>query len=882
MATQFGPFELNEQTRELLLRGRRVELQPRVFDVLAYLVRHRDRMVGKEELLNTLWPDVIVTDASLQRAISLIRAALREGGFADAIQTRARLGYRFVVDSPETAHPSPVESSDTLPLLERDSALAELTSRHRQSLAGSGKAVFVCGEAGIGKTSLVGAFLMSVPADTIVLRGYCDALFTPRAFGAIQDLAVQLPNGAGLVESGLPRDALFSRLLQCLGQVRPGTILFLEDLHWADEATLDFVRFLVRRIASLPCLLLATYRDEERGVSRLVERALGDLAGAQAIRLRLAPLSAQAVATLARDAGQESERLMRLTGGNPFLVRELLSSPSGGIPESVRDSMLARLTRCSPMARRVGELVAVLPGRAEFELVTQVLGNVAEAVDEAVARGLIEHEAGALAYRHELARLAVENALPPAEGRDLHARLLTALRQRNADVARLVHHARCAGDRASVLTLAPEAARRAAAIGAHREAAAHYAAALAFADEIPGRDRVELLEKHAYECYLTSQFAAAVASASAALALWRELDDRMAQGRMLRFLSRQNWFLGDRAKSERLAVEAIAILSDLPPGHELAMAYSNRSQLAMLKSQADLAIEFGTKAVELARNIGDVEVECHALNNIGTSRLVTGDPAGLALVERSRHMAQTNNLHEHAARAYVNLATSMRQLPVPDLRRYLSEGIAYCEERDLDSWTLYLLAYQARLDLDAGNWEHAEITARRVLDDPIASTVMRIPTLVVRGLLEARRGQPAAAATLDEALTAAIPTEESQRIGAAAAARAEAAWLRHDHNAMKTEIERGLALAEPVRFGWTVGELYFWRARIETVRNIPDWLPGLYQTVLRGGWKKAADAFAQSEMPYERALMLAEGDRAAREEARKIFRQLGAVGIGDR
>jgi DNA-binding winged helix-turn-helix (wHTH) protein/tetratricopeptide (TPR) repeat protein len=92
---RFGDFELDADTRRLRLRGREIGLQPRVFDLLAYLVRHRDRVVGKEELLSELWPGVIVTDASLQRAVSLARGALREGGLEQAIRTYARRGYRF-------------------------------------------------------------------------------------------------------------------------------------------------------------------------------------------------------------------------------------------------------------------------------------------------------------------------------------------------------------------------------------------------------------------------------------------------------------------------------------------------------------------------------------------------------------------------------------------------------------------------------------------------------------------------------------------------------------------------------------------------------------------------------------------------------------------
>jgi len=880
MPTHFGQFELNEQTRELRLNGKPVTLQPRVFDVLEYLVRHRNRVVGKEELLNTLWPDVIVTDASLQRAISLIRAALRPGGLADAVQTRARLGYRFSLEEPAPDAPAPEPGPPAagadrgFPLLEREASLDELGRRLRLALTGKGQAVFIGGEAGIGKSSLVGAFLAGVPAEVTILRGYCDALFTPRAFGAILDVAAQLA-----ARTDLPREQEFGELHRRLQALERGTILVLEDLHWADEATLDFLRFLVRRIGPTHCLLVATYRDDEQGSNRLLNQVLGDLGEPHVGRQRLLPLTAAAVARLASEAGKESGRILDLTGGNPFLLRELLSSPGSGVPETVRDSMVARLARCSPLARKTCEVVALVPGRAELDLINQLLADAGEAVDEATARGIIWHEGGTLSYRHELARLAVENLVAPAQARAWHAQILAALRARQADVARLVHHARCAGDRAAVLELAPEAARRAAAVASHRAAAAHYASALAFADELAPAARVELLDRHAYECYLTGQFAVAAESATAALSLWRALGDRSAEGRTLRFLSRQQWFLGDRGKAEHFAAEAIAVLSALPPGRDLAMAYSNRAQLEMLKGDLAGTLEFGRKAVALARTLADLEVECHALNNIGTAKLSDNDPSGTVELELSLKLARSQDLHEHVARAYVNLSTaSGHQQRVASARGYLRDGLTYCEERDLDAWSRYLRASLARFEMDRGNWAEAEAAATRVIRDGEAPPVTRIPALVVLAQIRLRRGEPGADALMDEALVLALPTAEVQRIGPAASVRAEAAWMRGDPVNAVREADRGLAFAVAAKDAWRAGELLSWKSRAIAIADAPAWICLAHRLGVRGEWKAAADEFARHEMPYERALALVRGDRAAAAEGRRLLDQLGAKG----
>lgn len=886
MLTHFGPFQLNEQTRELLLRGEAVSLQPRVFDVLAYLIRHRDRVVGKEELLNTLWPDVIVTDASLQRAISLIRTTLRMGGCDDAIQTRARMGYRFSMEEEPAAKnltaavaPEPFGAETGTALLERGSFLKELGARFLRAQGGEGEAVFIVGEAGIGKSSLLAAFLAGAAKEAVVLRGYCDALFTPRAFGAIMDVAAQFPEDkeGAIVRPDIAREQIFAQLYRRLQALHHGAVVVLEDLHWADEATLDFVRFFCRRISHTRCLLLATYRDEEVGASRLLNRALGDLAGPHVSRQRLLPLSTAAVVQLASEAGQDGDRLFTLTGGNPFLVRELLSSPADDVPGTVRDSMVARLARCSTVARKVCDVVALLPGRAEIELVTQVLGDVGEAVDETIARGVILHEHGTLSYRHELARRAVENVLPPGQSRALHAQILGRLRECHADIARLVHHARCAGDRPAVLALAPQAAKRAIAVGAHREAAAQYAAALAFADELPAIQRGELLEQYAYECYLTSRIKDAIESATAGLTLWREQGDLAAQGRLLRFLSRQYWFLGDREKAERFASDAIEILSALPPSHDLAMAYSNRSQLGMLKGEVSIAVEYGEKAIALARVLSDVEVESHALNNVGAARLTEGDLKGVAELERSLQLALAKNLHEHAARAYVNLSVgAMRLQDVEPARRYLAEGLAYCEEREIDSWTTYFRVYQARFDLERGAWDRAEATATRLLKDSTITAITRIPALVILAQIHLRRGLPGVDAWLEEALALALPTGEVQRIGPVAAARAEAAWFRQDRPAVIREADQGLTWAMATKEAWTAGELLFWKSRVAPIAEIPAWLPAAYRFAIAGDWKAAAKSFAYHELPYERALLLAQGDRDAVALSHQLLTQLGA------
>ena len=756
-------------------------------------------------------------------------------------------------------------------LLERHGLLQELERKRAQAAAGCGQVVFVCGEAGIGKSALLTEFLAGA---TRAVRAYCDALTTPHALGPVAEIWGQLDER---VQTEPARERLFegirARLQECTTHVE----VLIEDLHWGDEATFDFIRYLGRRIAHLRCLLLCTFRDDEVGPAHPLSRAIGDLTAAHVSRLRLQPLSRSAVAQLSAPTGQDADRVYAITGGNPFFVRELLSAPIGSVPVTVRDSMLARLARCSPAARQVSEIVALVPGRMEIELLELVLGAQTEAVEENIERGILIHERHAVAFRHELARRSVEDSISPARAQQLHAKVLAALVQRNADLGRIVHHARLARAKDAVLEHAPVAGKRAAAVGAHREAAAYFAAALEFSELLDARARVELLERHAYECYLTSQIDAAVASALQALEIWRQLDARQAQGRTLRFLSRQHWFLGNREQSERYASEAIAMHETFAPDRDLAMAYSNRAQLAMLAGQVDAAVDFGQRAVGIARQLGDAEIESHALNNIGTAHLSTGDEVGRALLERSLALALEHDLHEHAARAYVNLATTATSAQHVDrARTYLRDGIAYCEERDLESWTTYLKVYGARFDLDRGQWASAAEAAQRLLANAGSSAITRIPALVVLAQVRMRRGEDGVAELLDEALAAALPTGELQRIGRVCAARAEHAWYLHDPAAVLAETQRALALAQGHRDAWITGELLWWRSRVTDIDVTGEHVASVHRSAIEGDWQAAASEFAALSMPYEQALQLLYGDAAAIEQAAALIEQLSA------
>jgi ATP/maltotriose-dependent transcriptional regulator MalT len=771
-----------------------------------------------------------------------------------------------------------LDTAAPMELLERQNELDELARQLREAETGRGKVAFIAGEAGAGKSALIEAFVSVSRRGVRTVWGACDALQTPRALGPIHEIAASLAVASPAGEQGEhSRPEFFARLVEKLAQPNQVTVVVLEDLHWADEATLDFVHFLGRRIQRTRCLLLGTYRDDEMAATHPLRRVLGEITGQHATRIRVPALSEAAVMQLARDAQRDAARIYAVTGGNAFFVRELLTAPSGALPESVRDAVIARLMQCSPAARELAEFVSLSPGRTEMWLARSLLGEVRQAADEGVARGLLRLGDESIAFRHELGRLAVESTLSWARGQELHERILEALVQRGADLSQLVHHALLARNTGAIIEFAPRAAQQAAQLGAHAEAVAHFAAALRHAHALPAMERARLFESHAWECNLTNQAPRAIESGEQALALYQELSDTVAQARVLRVLARLYWQLGRKPEADRCVVAAIAMLEASTPGRELAMAYGTRSMLAMLGGRVEEAVEFSQRALELGRRFDDAESQVQALNTMGSALLGSGDKTGFELIEQALSLGVERGLHDAAGRAFTNLTTcSILHFDLPRAEEYLRRGVAYCEEHEIYTHAYYMRAYETRLELLRGHWAAAGSLAAQLLEGYPLMTNQRIPTLLTLALVRARRGDPGFEPLLDEALRIALPTAELQRIGRVAAARAEAAWYRGDLELVAREVAVGLEVAQGHRDPAICGELAFWHSRAHPKAKIEHEIAEPYRLMIEGDWQAAANAWEKLGMPYERALALAEGPEAALRESLAILEQLGA------
>jgi predicted ATPase/DNA-binding CsgD family transcriptional regulator len=767
-------------------------------------------------------------------------------------------------------------------LLERESSLQRLELTLQEAMAGQGHVVLVSGEAGIGKTSLVDHFTQAHRDSVRILWGACDSLFTPRPLGPLHDIAMQLDGEfPALLQSGANQLAIFSACLVELQRL-PSIVVF-EDIHWADEATLDLIKFLGRRIQLTKSLLILSYRDDELSPKHPLRLVLGDLPRSVTLRLALLPLSQDSVLELARIMKQDEQAddLYTTTGGNPFFVTEVLESEGASIPSTVRDAVFARAARLSPEAREVLEAASIVPGRIETQLLKSILSPSVAAIEECIEHGMLRTDGNSLSFRHELARQALEDSLSPSRQQDLHQRVLTALRERGEDkvqLSRLVHHAALAGDGAAVLHFAPQAARQAATVGAHLEAAAHYQTALRYADQLDLAEHAQLLEKEAYEFYVTSQISEAIQARMKALDNWRQIQHPRQEGNNLRWLSRLYWFSDQPAQAERYAAEAIRLLETLPPGSELAMAYSNRAQLHMVADEVPETLRWGNQAIELAEKLDDPEILSHALNNVGMAEVMAGDiELGRARLERSLQLAQVHELHEHVARAYTNLGSeAVRLRDYAVAMPYLNDGIDYCIERDLDLWSLYQLAWRARSNLDQGLWLEAGEDALSVLNNPRATSLARIPALVTLGRLRVRRGDPDVQAVLDEARDRARAAGELQRLGPVAAARAEAAWWQGEVKQVVAEVQVAYELALRHQHAWELGELSFWLWRAGALTSLPENIAKPFALQIAGDWRSAAQEWEELGCPYEQAMSLADGDAAAQLMALEIFQRLEA------
>lgn len=743
-------------------------------------------------------------------------------------------------------------------LLERETQLGSLLQYAVEAGRREGRLVLVSGEAGVGKSSLVEELQAELP-DATWLWIACDGLFTPRPLAPVHDLARQIGGGLGdLVREHAPRDRIFDEMLRVLSDADHLTVLVIEDVQWADEATLDLLRLLGRRLRHVPVLLVVTFRDDALAPSDPLRLALGELAGQRTTRrIDVPPLSARGVRRLANGSAFAPDDLHRLTGGNPFFVVEVLRGGDGAIPASARDAVLARVAAVSELARCTLEVAALAGSHVDPQLMADVAGAELETLDELVSAGLLRPDGAELRFRHELSRWAVESGVLPHRRGHIHRSLLEALSGTTCDDdARLAYHAEGAGDAGSVARHAPQAARHAASLGAHREAAAQYERALRFPPEEP-RELAELYDGFADSLAMVDRWPQAVDARQSAIEVWRSLGDSRREGHDHRKLASVMWRLCRGPESVAAYVRAIELLEPLGADPELALAMSAHA-FTIWRTDPVTAVQMLERASEIANEVGDPALRSDVLNNLAAGQYARREVWAQAMQE-ALALALDTGAPAQAARAYSNAYTFYTaQYRFAEGERFWRDGVAYCDERDITTYSTCLRGHRAIALLDLGRWDEAAALAERVLAKE-ASPVNLLTSQITLGLVRARRGLPGALELLDPAVTEADGLAEAEWIANTRLARAEVLWLQGDDAAAISDLARIRPMISPLEYVEDA-QLSVWEQRLLGEAHPCSPAPEPWATWLAGDHAAAAARWEALGCGHHAAMALLDSD----------------------
>lgn len=765
-------------------------------------------------------------------------------------------------------------------LLERDDQLAEIATLLARARAGEGSLVLLTGEAGAGKTSLIHAAGRAAGRETLVLEGACDPLSTPRPLSPLHDVAADPDSGlTGVLDRGRDPGSIFDEVLDKLrGSIRP-VLLVVEDIHWADDATRDLIRYLGRRIGSTRAVLVATYRDDEIGPDHPMRPLLGELLRLEATtRIEVPMLTRDAVGKLAAGHEIDPDRLFAVTGGNAFFITEAIA---GGqtLPTTVQDAVLARVSSLGDGARRVVDVVSLSPRSLEVRFIAELAETSSTDIDDATSAGVLLSRDAALLFRHELARLAVAGAIPEGRRLDWHRRMLSLLVETGSgDLARLAHHAVATDDPVLVARYAPEAARDASRRGAHKQAVSLYLAALDRGDMAPSTRSVLHLEV-ALELGIVDRHVEAHEHGRLAVDHLRTAADPLRLGAALAVWSRMKWRLPDPPGAAEINSEAIGLLRPLGASRELANALYAAGYHQMLARRRAGGLAAVEEALEIAAAVGADDIVRRARMMLGCLELATGD--GKRGVELLRAAEVDFERHGETRDVQVTLGmlgsgggeTRLYDDAIPALEQVIATGL----ENDEDYNVGYSRAWLARVRFEQGRWDEAVATAQLAIEGALSgSSIGPLTANGVLGRVRIRRGDPGGADLLADAL-ALDRRFELQHVWSPICGLAEHAWLR-DQTADPPQLlvetfDKALASDSP----WARGELGFWMWRMGRIDAPPDHSAEPFALQMSGAWQGAASAWREIGCPYEVALSLAEGDNDAMLEALGIFDKLGAA-----
>jgi class 3 adenylate cyclase len=861
------------------------------------------RLAGKAGAGELLISDTLRGLVRTSRSIPMAeRGALDLKGVTEPIRAWTVEWHEAQPAAAREAAPAPTRERVTAPsgqflcpvVVGRAAENARFVAALTAAKTGSGQTVVLGGEAGVGKSAFVRQAQDHATAEGFrVLVGlthqsdsglpYAPFISAVRSgfrgldrdeLGRVlqrsaPDLAQLFPElgrlGRAEATTGIERHRLavaFQHLSRAFAREAP-VLLVLEDLHWADEASLELLKHLARELRDARVTILATYRSDEMHRRHPLLRALAELQRERLLTdIVLKRLTPDETTELIRATFAQTEASVRITDefrdaiyarseGNPFFTEELLKAlvESGGvyfdgsgwhrkpieqleIPGSIREAVRARVERLSEEARPTLAAAAAIGQRFEFEVLRQVRQSD-EAVLESHLREFIEEQLVSeatggrdeYAFRHALTREVVYDDLLVRERKRLHRGVADALAgRRGTEPALLAHHLLEAGEPERAVPVLIDAADRAMRADAPREAAAHYARVVGIG--LPDAELSAVIEKQA-EAYQPFDTALSIKTAQEAVALHRQLGDRRGQSRMLRLEGRGHFYESRHDLAERRTQEAIDVL-DGEECVELAQATAQLAGLFMARMAMSEAIPIAERAIEMGERLHDPWTLSNALVTRGSA---ARGRAALSFLRRGLEVALKHGIHEAAQRAYNNSVIGLIGIGAPAAERgaLLTEGLEYSRRHGHEQATVsYILSHQLWLRFGTADWNAALATARQIHP---SSPAYRWSLIMGAAIAMAREG-PQAAVPIYAELAALAPGDVSWQIGdLTALAHGAAVAGRRDEAAARLEALDAVLEPSPSSAGdvdtprsLLAGPLLFYVLGAAVLLDLPRWI----------------------------------------------------------
>ena len=766
-------------------------------------------------------------------------------------------------------------------LLDRAEELRRLSAALARARRGEGSCVLVCGEAGVGKTALIDTFLADAD-DIRTFRGVCDDLLAPRPFGPLRDLVIGSADIADDVLEPMDRERLLAALLDAMdSRIRPA-VVFIDDAQWLDDASLDVIRFLSRRMAELPALLLIAFREEHTDDRAPIGRAIAST-GPDPVRIQLGPLTSEAIADLVAGTTLDSDEVYELTGGNPFLATQMMMGALESKHPSGHDLLTHRTYGLSGEAVTAAEIMAVIPQGANAALLRSLFGDNLAPIDELERSGMVTPVGDRLRFRHEMLRRSVEANMSFARRIESNRAVLDQLEALGAEPTTLVHHAVEAGEPARAAAFAraciPDAVRD----GSHREAWRLCRTALSHRADLDAAQIRELHGTAALSAMRANLHHEAMYHAQQAVDVCRKLVDGMCMANALLDLAIVANANGENHRMMRALREGVILLENHPRTEVLARCYAMLAGGSVVLGDCVEAKAWANLAIDIAEPEEWWESVIHAYAARGLAQAFLGDPGGFEDLHRAIELGTRHGpAYRHAVNLY-NLSVCYIRFGRPiEADEYIGRCIAEATRHGYENHVYRSRVQQALVLLLRGSVAEAELLLESLVSDDADPGAIISTTYAVYGRLLTRRGDARAATMIADAWDTANTSREPQKIALAAISRMEHLWLEQQEEELREFAWDMLEFAEDITHVWLRAEALRHLARLgEDVKPFEACPPG-YAHGIVGEWQEAAAAWQEVGQPYEQALELVSSpDRSAAFEGLRMLDGLGAARTAD-